>query len=270
MKQTSNNALQTRDLTLDKPKPTAKIRAKVKPTKGYAHVFHVLLSAVFPIILYALVRTGFAQVAIVVVVLSKWRMFAVRPRFWPAIIRANAVDISVSISTVIFMNQTSSTWLQLFWTGLLIVWQIWLKPQRTTIGVSAQALMGQTYGLAALYVAWPDAPLLWLVFVTWTVCYLSARHFLANFDEPYAPLYAHTWGYFAGALAWISAHWLLYYNVVAQPVLLLTVLGFSLGGLYYLQENDRLSDYLRRQIILIMIAIVVVVFVFSDWGSKIV
>ncbi len=268
MKQT--NALELAQSSIEKPKPIARLRAKVKPNKGYAHIFHLLLSAILPIVLYVLVRISFVQVAIAIVLLSKWRMLAVRPRFWPAIIRANAVDVLVNLASVLFMNQAHSIWLQLLWMGLLIIWQVFIKPSKTTIGISSQALIGQMYGLGALFVVWPAAPLFNLVVVAWGVCYLSARHFLANFDEPYAPLYANVWGYFAAALVWVSTHWLLYYGVVAQPVLLLCVLGFGLGGLYYLQEADRLSDFLRKQIVLIMIAIVVVVFVFSDWGSKIV
>ncbi len=264
------NALQVISQEVDKPKPVARIRAKVKPTKGYAYVFHMLLTAALPILLYVLVRTGFFQVAVAVVLISKWRIFAVRPRFWPAIVRANSVDVIVSLSSIIFMNQTHSSWLQLFWMGLLILWQVIVKPSRATFGVSAQATIAQTYGLGALLVAWPAAPLFNLVVASWIICYLSARHFLANFDEPHAPLYAHVWAYFSAALVWISVHWLLYYTTIAQPVLLLSVLGFGLGGLYYLQESDKLSDFLRRQIILIMVAVIVVVFVFSDWGSKIV
>lgn len=269
MKQ-KTSALQIVSPELDKPKPVARMKAKVKPTKGYAYVFHMLLSAVLPLVFYVLVRTNFVLVAVAVVLISKWRMFAVRPRFWMAIMRANAVDVIVNVSSIVFMSQTHSTWLQLLWTMLLVVWQVVIKPSRTTFGVSFQATIAQTYGLGALFVAWPAAPLINLVIFSWAICYLSARHFLANFDEPHAPLYAHVWGYFAAALVWISAHWLLYYTTIAQPVLLLSVLGFGLGGLYYLRDSDRLSDFLRRQIVLIMIAIVVVVFVFSDWGSKII
>lgn len=269
MKQT--NALQTISANeVTKPKRVARIRAKVKPTKGYAYLLHLLLSAALPLLLYILVRVGFVQVAIAIVLLSKWRILAVRPRFWPAIVRANAVDVSVNLSTVLFMSHAQTAWLQLMWMALLVFWQIVIKPGRTAFGVSTQAIIGQTYGLGALFVVWPAAPLISMVLAAWAICYLSARHFLANFDEPHAPLYANAWGYFAAALTWISVHWLLYYGVVAQPMLLLTVLGFSLGGLYYLEEADKLSDFLRKQIVLIMVAIVVVVFVFSDWGSKIV
>lgn len=244
------------------------IPGKIKPTKGYAHAFHIFLSALMPALVFIFVRIHFAQLAVLVILITKWRMFAVRPRFWPAIIRANAVDISVGLSTVVFMTHSHAASLQLLWAALYMVWQIFIKPGRSTFSVSLQALIGQTYGLMALFLAWPDASLVLLVIGCWGICYLSARHFLSSFDEPYTSLYAHVWGYFAAALVWLSVHWLLFYNVVAQPTLLLTVLGFGLGGLYYLQETDRLSVLLRRQIVFIMIAVVVVVLVFSDWGDK--
>ncbi len=248
------------------------IRGKLKPTRGYAHVFHILLSALMPALVFIFIRLRVPQGAVVVVLITKWRMFAVRPRFWAAIIRANAVDIIVGLSTIIFMlpSHTHSAALQLLWAILYMIWQVYIKPGRSIFKISLQAFIGQTYGLMALFLAWPDASIVILVLGVWLICYLAARHFLTAFDEAYISLYSHTWGYYAGAIAWLSAHWLLFYSVIAQPTLLLTVLGFSLGGLYYLHESDRLSTLLRRQIIFIMIAVIVVVLVFSDWGDKVV
>lgn len=221
-----------------------------------------------PLLAFVFIRIEIVQLAFAVVLLTKWRMFAVRPRFWPAIVRANAVDIIVGVSTVVFMAHTHSMSYQLFWTGLYIIWQVAIKPGRSVFSVSAQALIGQAYGLMALFLAWPSAPIITLVLSVWVICYLSARHFLTSFDEPYVSLYAHTWGYFAAALAWLGAHWLLFYGSVAQPTLLLTVIGFGLGALYYLSETDRLSILFRRQIVFIMIAVIFVVLAFSDWGDK--
>lgn len=246
------------------------LSGKLKPIKGYAHVFHIVLSAVMPALVYIFIRIRFVQLAVLVVLITKWRMFAVRPRFWPAIIRANAVDIIVGLSTIVFMTHAHSSAMQLMWAFLYMVWQVAIKPGRSLFKISLQAFIGQTYGLMALFVGWPAASLVVIVLGVWVVCYLAARHFLTGFEEAYISLYSHTWGYFAAALAWLSAHWLLFYNVVAQPTLLLTVLGFGLGGLYYLYESDRLSALLRRQIIFIMIAVIVVVLVFSDWGDKVV
>jgi hypothetical protein len=244
------------------------VRAKIKPTRGYAHLFHILLSAIMPVLAFVFIRIEIIQLAFAVVLITKWRMFAVRPRFWPAIVRANAVDILVGVSTVVFMSHTHSASFQLFWTVLYVVWQVAIKPGRSTLSVAGQALTGQTYALMALFMAWPSAPVAVLVISVWGICYLSARHFLTSFDEPYTSLYAHFWGYFAAALTWLSAHWLLFYSGIAQPTLLLSVLAFGLGGLYYLSETDRLSILIRRQIVFIMFAVIIVVLVFSDWGDK--
>jgi hypothetical protein len=93
---------------------------------------------------------------------------------------------------------------------------------------------------------------------------------LDTFDEPYARMLAYIWAYFGAALAWLLSHWLLFYGILAQPTLLLSTIGYGLAALYYLDHNDRLSKGARRQFIFIMVAIVLLVVAFSDWGNKVV
>lgn len=244
--------------------------AKIKPANGFSAVVYIIFNVLLPLVVFALVRTDFIQLALAIILLSKWRMFAVRPRFWLANVRANAVDIIVGISVLVFMVNTDSQLLQLVWTVTYIAWLTILKPATSTLLVSAQALAGLASGLMAIFVGWGDGPLYGLVFTAGLVCYLAAHHFFDSFDEPYAKLLSYIWGYFGAALVWVLGHWLLYYGIVAQPVLLLIALGFGLGTLYYLDHHDRLSDGLRRQFIFIMIAIVGIVVIFSNWGNKIV
>ncbi len=244
------------------------VAAKLKPKKGFAHLLHIVVTGLIPVLVYVLIRINFVQLAVLVVVLSKWRIFAVKPRFWPANIRANAIDIIIGLSTIIFMTHTSSAALQLFFTALFIAWQVFLKPHRSVLGVSAQALIGQAYGLTGLFIGWPDAPPVVLILGGWAVCYLSARHYFTSYDEPYTSLYSHTWGYFAAALIWLSSHWLIFYSVVAQPALLLTAVGFGLASLYYLHETHKLAAFYRREIVFMMLLVVLIVLVASDWGDK--
>jgi len=246
--------------------------AKIKPAGGLSHGFHMVLLVLLPLVLFALVRLGdtFRQVAFAVILLSKWRMFAVRPRFWPANIRANAVDLIVGLSIVLFMTQTSSQLLQLVWTILYGVWLIVIKPASGSAMTSLQAMIGQLCGLMAIYLTWSAAPLYGLVFMTGLVCYLAARHFFDSFDEPYAKLLAYLWGYFGTALAWLLGHWLLFYTVVSQPTLILTVLGYGLAALYFFSHEEKLNVMLKRQFVFIMIAILLVILTFSDWGDKVV
>jgi hypothetical protein len=248
------------------------LTSKFKPTSGFSQLLHIGLLVLLPIVVFVLVRLGdtFIKLAYLVILLSKWRMFAVRPRFWPAIVRANAIDIIVGLSVVLFMTHADSQWLQVLWALLYVVWLVVIKPKSSMVMTALQAGIGQLCGLMAIYVAWGGSPLFALVLGTGLVCTLAARHFFDTFDEPYAKLLAYTWGYFGAALSWLLGHWLLFYSVVAQPTLILTVIGYGLAGLYYFDHTEKLSVIIKRQFVFIMIAILLVILTFSDWGDKVV
>ncbi len=244
--------------------------AKIKPANGFSKVVYIGFNVLLPLLVFALVRTDFVQLALAIILLSKWRMFAVRPRFWLANLRANAVDIIVSVSFLIFMVNSGSQLMQLVWMGAYMAWLVILKPASNSLLISVQALVGLACGLMALFIGWDAGPLYGLVFATGLICYLSAHHFFDSFDEPYAKLLSYAWGYFGAALVWVLGHWLLYYGIVAQPVLFLVAIGFGLATLYYLDHHEKLSQAVRRQFVFIMLAIILIVLIFSDWGDKIV
>jgi hypothetical protein len=241
---------------------------RLRPKSGFANLAHIGLNALLPVLLYVLIRIDFAPLAAALVILSKWRMFAVRVRYWPANIRANAVDIMVGLSVVVFMSATSIGLWQVVWATAYGLWLVFLKPGSSVLKVSLQAVVAQLVALMALFLMSGDAALYLLVGLSWLICYLCARHFFTSFDEPYTQLYAHIWGYFAAALVWVLGHWLLFYNVLAQPTLLLLVIGYGLAAMYYLEHVDKLSVLWRRQFVLMMITIVAIVLTLSDWGDK--
>jgi len=243
---------------------------KLKPASGFSYFLHLALLLILPAVVFVLVRLDFVQLALSMIVLSKWRMFAVRPRFWAANVRANAIDLMVGLSTVIFMTQTTSLLWQFVWAALYALWLVVIKPASGIAMVTGQAFIGQLVALMALYLIWTTGPVAGLTLLTGLFCFLAARHFFDVFDEPYGRLLSYIWGYFGAALAWLLSHWLLFYQSVAQTTLLLSALGYGLAVMYYLDHNDRLSKGTRRQFVFIMLAIVVVVLAFSDWGDKVV
>lgn len=244
------------------------VPTKIKPANGFSHLLYIGLQALFPIVVFVLIRVNIAPLAFAVILLSKWRMFVVRPRHWPANIRANAVDLMVGASAVVFMLHSDTQLIQLIWVLAYGGWLIGIKPNSTMFAVSVQAMIGQLCALMALYIGWGDAPLGVLVAATGTICYLCARHFLSSFDEPLTRLLAYIWAFFGASLAWVLGHWLLFYGVVSQPTLLLTVIGYGIAAMYYLDHNDKLSLLVKRQFIFIMLAIIMIVLVFSNWGDK--
>lgn len=247
------------------------ILRKLKPASGISHFLHLGLVLVLPVVVFVLVRLNFVQLALSVIVLSKWRMLAVKPRFWAANIRANAVDLMVGLSIVLFMSRTGSLWLLILWAVIYGIWLVGIKPGSSIVMTTFQAFVGQLAALSALYLIWANGPVYGLTLLSGLFCFMAARHFLDAFDEPYARMLSYVWGYFGAALAWLLSHWLLFYGgLVAQPTLLLSTLGYGLAVIYYLDHNDRLSKGVRRQFIFIMAAIVLVVIAFSDWGDKVV
>jgi hypothetical protein len=246
---------------------------KVRPKSGFAWFLHTFLLSLLPIIVFVLIRIEFAFLAIAVIVLSKWRMFAVRPRFWLANLRANSVDIMVGISIVVFMAQTDSQAWQMIWALVYIVWLTVIKPSSQKIYIAIQALIGLVCGLSALYAVGDTIASFYLVLGTGLICYVAAHHFLDAFEEAYSRLLSYIWGFFGASIAWVLSHWLTYYPIngfIAQPTLILLVIGYGLAAIYYLDHTERLSQTVRNQFIGVMVMIMVILMWFSDWGDKII
>lgn len=232
---------------------------KIKPASGFSRLAHVGSNVVLALLVFVLVRIDFTQLALALILLSKWRMFVVRPRFWPANIRANAIDIIVSVSLLVFMVHSDSQLAQLLWAAAYAVWLLVIKPASGPLMVSIQSMTGLLLGLSAVFLAWGGSALYWLVLAVSVVCYLAARHFFDSFDEPYAKLLSYLWAYFAAALTWVLGHWLLFYGPIAQPTLMLVAVGYGLAALYYLDHNDKLSRLVRVEITATTCAIIVAV-----------
>jgi hypothetical protein len=241
---------------------------RLKPARGFSHPIYLGFNVLLPILLWVLVRINFVSIAIILLLLAKWRMFAVQRRYWLSNIVASGVDIIVGVSFVLFLANTTSGWWQLFWTLLYIGWLVGLKPRSDVLSVSAQAMIGQLLGLEVLFLKFGDTSLAGLVLGTWIVTYLAARHFFTSFVEPHTSLLAHIWAYFCASLAFILGHWLLFYGDVPQIIVILTTIGYGLAAFYYLEASERLTALLQKQLLAIMFAILIIVLLLSDWAGS--
>lgn len=236
--------------------------AKIKPASGFSRVVHVGLNVLLPLVVFILVRIDFVQPALIVILLSKWRMLAVRPRFWLANVRANAVDIVVSVSLLLFMANAGGQIWQLAWVVAYGLWLIVIKPASSSFMISMQAMISLLCGLMAVSAVWIDAPLYGLVPVVGVICYISAHHFFDSFDEPYTRLLSYMWGYFGAALIWVLGHGLIFYpskdGLISQPTIILLTLGYGLAVLYYCDHSNKLNNLIRNQTLFVMIAVCII------------
>lgn len=242
-----------------------KIRHRLQPKQGFAHFFHLGFVALIPILVFILVRIDLVNVAFAVILLSKWRIFAIRPRHWLAHLRTNAVDIIVSLSLLAFMTIAESMSIQFLWMLVYEAWVLYIKPGSSALKVSVQALLAQLAGTVAIFVAYPEVSLVVYILAVAAIGYFSARHFFNSFEESQYQAYSLVWALFGACLTWLLGHWLLFYGPIAQISLLTAVIGYGFAALYYLSETDKLSLMVQRQVIFIVLVVVVVILSLSKW-----
>lgn len=243
-----------------------RLKVRFRPASGVAPLLHTGFRLALPIVVFVLASLGIGSwLPLLVIFLSKWRIFAVRPRFWIPNLRANAVDIMVGTSIVIYMTNSSSVGIRLLWTVVYAGWLLYIKPKSGILAVSVQSGIGQLAALMALFVAWPDGPLLGLVSITGLICYLAARHFFDSYSEPYAKMLSYLWGYFGAATLWVLGHLLVVYprvdGKIAQPTIFLSVIAYTLGAVYYLEHFDKLSLTVKRELLYLCGGVVAILLV---------
>jgi hypothetical protein len=159
-------------------------------------------------------------VAYLLIVLSKWRVFAVRPRFWWANLQTNMVDLFVGLSTVTLIWQASGTFLiQFLLAALYAAWLLILKPRSNRSMMALQGGVSQFLSLTAVFsiAHYLDSSI--VVLACALIGYVTARHVLGSYEEDDQTLLSAVWGFFIAELGWLSYHWVVAYEIT-QTLLL--------------------------------------------------
>lgn len=245
-----------------------------RPGFDIGDVLHIGVNLGFAGVLYAMVaHWQLVSLALVLVILSKWRVLAVQPRFWLPNIKANLVDVIVGISTVGLMFQAQHSWVAVFWAVLYGLWLLLLKPQGNEAWVGIQAFWAQLLGLSVIFMIPSIVQLPFVVCVLgWLICWGAARHFFGNYEEPHYRALSLAWGVICVQLLWISLHWLQYYQLFDQLIaasgLLISVLAVSLATIYHAFKHDKLQKGYLVENSLCGAALIVLILVTSGWSAN--
>lgn len=163
--------------------------------------------------------------AVGLVLLSKWRVLAVRPRYWWANLLSSLPDLVVGLSFVMISwsvgqvhaamvvggNVPADDMLALIIQVILgVVYAIWLiaiKPQHAERWVLFQAAASQFVGLMALFMMSRGLSLLFVVLGAFVVGFAAARQMLGQYDEKSRGLLSSVWGLMVALLAFVCWHW---------------------------------------------------------------
>ena len=235
---------------------------------------YVALNVALSVSMMLLIRTtGSIYPAFGLVLLSKWRIFAVRPRFWFANIQTNMVSFIVSVSFVVFLyitGQANISESQILVSQILLVlldiaWLVLLKPQSKRVHVVTQAGVALFAGITAIF----SVSYGWLssvaVLLTWLVGYAVARHVLNSYDnESHTLFLSLAWGLVLAEIGWLAYHWTIAYrlpfisNLLLPQVSIITLcfgfLTFKSYDSYYHHQKIRFIDIILPLIFTVGIA----------------
>ena len=224
---------------------------KIVRRRSFLHdLLYVVLNVALAIGLMVIIRvTGSLLPAFALVLMSMWRVLAVRIRFWVANIQANLVSAIVSFSFVIFLyitNLSSSGSLRIFIIQSLLVlayigWLLIVKPRSKRVFVVAQAGIALFVGITAIFAltySWIATPVVLMVFI---VGYSCARHVLTNYEETHTMLLSAAWGFVLAQIGWLAYHWTVAYRLpLLNDILLpqISVVAICFGFVSYKAYNS--------------------------------
>ena len=234
---------------------------------------HAALSISVPLIVWLLVRLDLIPLAIATIIASKWRIIAVQPRHWLANFRTNSSDIIVNFSYLILLVKSETLAANILWVGFYILWLIWLKPKSTEIWVGVQALATHFLGLTALFWLADDMPETLVVILAWLIALSASRHFVSHFEETLIRVISFGWAFFVAQMAWLSNRWLVIYPissdvVIPQIAVVVTLIAYILGSIYYLSHKGTLKRSILRQYSVAGCIIVLMIILLTDWSGS--
>lgn len=207
-----------------------------KSRNALSSVLHVILNLALAVVsIGATIITGNFAIGLILVLVSKWRIFAVNHRYWLLNIRSSLVDFIVGASFVLLAYAAGSTLLPVH-LALMIGYAVWLiiiKPRSTTNWTIAQAIIAVLLGMttASIFAAITDSAV--LVSAAFLIGYAASNHVLIQNDERDATFLSLVCGLVFSEIALISHSWLILYELgdsgicFSQLSIILSMIAFA-------------------------------------------
>lgn len=175
----------------------------------FSEIIYIALNVALAVgVLAVVLAVESPYAAFLLILLSKWRVLAVRPRYWFANLQSNLVDLIVGLSVVVLLYAAGSAFaVQVIITMLYIVWLLFIKPRSKRSFVAVQAGTATFLGVTALMSVSYNWDVSLVVILMWVIGYSAARHVLGSYDEAHISFYSLAWGLVFAELGWLVYHW---------------------------------------------------------------
>ena len=199
------------------------------------YVLNIGLAATLLIISQTIQHPAFA---IALVLLSKWRIFAVRPRYWWTNLQANMVDIIVGLSIAVLMYVPNVTLIaQIVLAVCYAIWLVAIKPLSKRTAMMWQSAIAVLLGTTALFMVSYEWPVSVVVIAMVAIGYSVVRHFLFTYDEQHIVFLSAIWGVLFAEIGWLAHFWTFGYALPGMSALKLPQATILLLLLCFLGER---------------------------------
>jgi hypothetical protein len=253
------------------------LKTGIRRTK-VGELAYIGINAALPLVLLLLV-SNFSSVypALALVLLSKWRVFALRPRFWWVNIKANFVDFLVGVSYVGLLYLSSGSFpIMLVLAVLYGVWLLYVKPRSDHSSIMLQAGIAQFLALTVLFnlSTAPGVNEFFVILSCFVIGYIAARHVVANYEEDRAEFLSYGWGLVISQLGWLLYRWTNVYDLqlpfkIPQIALLALVISMAAAKLYAAAKAHRLTMSLVRSTAIFGAVLIAFILIFARWDVTI-
>ena len=241
------------------------ILGKLKGRNITSSILHILFNAVFATMVFLAINIGGQiEVALILILVSKWRIFAVRSRYWGVNILANLVDIVVGFGMVGLIYLAGAIQGQLgFWTQIFItlLYATWL----ISLFVGTWVVMAVAHNFSSI-------PFL-VELLLFIIGYSSARHVLSTHKEEQVQTLSLIFGLIVAEIGWLASHWTIGYEFylssafkLPQVAIIITLLGLISERFYSSTRTGRSiwsSEY-SAPVLFSVLAIIVMLIYFSS------
>ena len=218
-----------------------------KSRNALSNILHIAMNILLGVgSVFATIISGSWIIGFILVLLSKWRMFAVRPHYLWLNVKSNLVDLIVGFSIVLlaFFAGTSVLPIHYILSAVYILWLTVVKPRTTETWNLIQALFAIFIGTTAVTILSASVNSVLISLLEFVVGYGAARHVLAqnnNMNDRGYP--ALIFGVFFAEIALLCHSWLIVYTfidiglIIPQLAIILTIFAFMTERVYRSVES---------------------------------
>ena len=196
------------------------------------HIFLNILLGVGSVLVTVL--SASPLLGLLLVLLSKWRVFAVRGRYLWLNIKSNLVDMIVGVSVVLLTYYAGASLMpvDILLAIFYCAWLLFIKPMSSEKATLAQSLIAVFLGMSAAAIMAANLDEIVIVLMAFLVGYAASRHVLVQSSDKDFTLTTLVCGLVFAEVAWLCQSWAIIYTFgesgirIPQIAIILTIFAF--------------------------------------------